>query len=471
MADSWTVLKFGGTSVAGAPQWAAIEKLVQQRLARGDRVVLVCSALAGVTDALQALAYGSGDAAEGLRSIIDQHAALARDLEVDAEELLAEGERRISTALPPARENRHPSALAELLGNGEWLSSKLGSLVLARRFDIAWVDARTALRTVPEADSDSKRAWLSARCDAEADREVTARWSALAPVLITQGFVAAAPDGRTALLGRGGSDTSAALLAARLSARSVEIWTDVPGLFSADPRTEPDALLITELDYAEALELAASGARAVHPRCIRAAADAGLPVKIRDLSRPRRPGTTISGHDARPGAGIKAVTRQDGMLVMLLENLDTRQQVGFLARVFSEISALGISVDLVATSETTTTVAINAAANLLDDTAADELARRLAQHCHVQAFADCSCVNLVGRGAHTALAKLGPAAGAVRETPLLMVSQSANDLSISLLMQSTHARRLAGELHGILVQPDAVGPGIFGPSWRQLEAG
>ena len=105
------------------------------------------------------------------------------------------------------------------------------------------------------------------------------RFEPLSPVLITQGYVARTRDGRTALLGRGGSDTSAALLAGRLGCSQLEIWTDVPGLFSTDPRLVPQARLLAELGYDEALEMAASGAKVVHPRCIRAAAATGTPMR------------------------------------------------------------------------------------------------------------------------------------------------------------------------------------------------
>ena len=471
MSERWTVLKFGGTSVAGAPQWAVIASLARQKTEAGNRVVLVCSALAGVTNALQALADGHPDPVAGVHAILQQHASLSADLGLDADGLLDEGKRRITAALARLEKHAHPAGKAELLGTGEWLSSKLGCLYLAESLDIEWVDARAALQALAEPNGSSNRAWLSARCAANADAGIAADWSARSPVLITQGFVASAPDGRTVLLGRGGSDTTAALLAARLRAESVEIWTDVPGLFSADPRDEPAALLIRELDYAEALELAASGAHAVHPRCIRAASEAGVPVLIRDLDQPRLEGTRIAGHDPRSGEGIKAVTCQDGMLVMLLENLDTRQQVGFLARVFEVISKQGVSVDLVATSETTTTVAINLAANHLDPAAVGRLSAGLGEHCRVQVFDDCSCVNLVGRGARTALPRLGPAAEALREIPLLMLSQSANDLSISLLVQSEHAGHLAHELHRSLVENSPDAPGLYGPSWQDLQAG
>ncbi|NIP19375.1 MAG: aspartate kinase [Xanthomonadales bacterium] len=440
--------------MATAQCWDRIAGLVRARLEDDRRIVVVCSALAGVTDELQVLADGAGDPAVRLERILAQHEALAGELGIDAGATLDEGRKGIGRALDRLADSRQPAAVAELLAWGEWLSTRLGHACLARSLDVAWVDAREALCVLPESNPDSRRAWLSARCDGLPDAGLAERWAAGPPVLLTQGFVARAPDGRTALLGRGGSDTSAALLAARLGADCVEIWTDVPGLFSADPRIEPAARLIPELDYAEALELAASGARVVHPRCIRVASEAGISVSIRDLGDPHARGTRIS-ETGEGEAGIKAVARIDGMLVLLLENLDTRQQVGFLAWVFEVISARGVSVDLVATSETTTTVAIDQRANLLDADGIEDMVERLGARCNVRQYPDCSCVNLVGRGARTALARMGPAAAVFDEVPLLMLSQSANDLSISMLVPAAHAERLCRALHGALIRSAA----------------
>jgi diaminopimelate decarboxylase/aspartate kinase len=469
--EHWSVLKFGGTSVACAAHWKTIAELAGQRLSQGRRVVVVCSALAGVTNRLQALADGEPDAEPLIAAIIAQHAALARESGVDAAADLDAGRTEIEEAYARYRQQPNPAGLALLLGQGELLSSRLGSRILARQLDAGWVDARTALTSLPEPRPDSRRAWLSARCAATPDGGLAERWSRLPAVLVTQGFIAAAPGGATVLLGRGGSDTSAALLAAGLQAPSVEIWTDVPGLFTCDPRLEPSARLIGELDYAEALELAASGARVVHPSAIRAAAEARVSVQVRDIARPDLAGTVIGADAMQTVPGIKAVTCQRDMLVLLLENLDMRQQVGFLAGVFAAVSEAGVSVDLVATSETTTTLAINARANHLDAAATEALVTALAAHCRVQAFPGCSCVNLVGRGARTALLHMGGAARVFEQRPLLMLSQSANDLSISLLVPGEDAPALQAALHRDLIVGTDAERMKLGPSWQSLQAG
>jgi len=479
MTDKWLVLKFGGTSVSGKDQWQTIESLARQRLGQGYRVLLVCSALAGMTNALQHLAENAENHDDGeIGKILSRHRQLAADLGIDIEDLLSSAGQQIAAALQSitsaTAKSGYLAGIASLLPVGEWLSTRIGERYLARKFQIDWVDAREALEALEEDDLHGRRAWLSARCVSKPDPEIQQRWLRKAPLLITQGFVAEHSRGGTVLLGRGGSDTSAVLLASRLEASHVEIWTDVPGLFSADPRLIPGARLLRVLDYDEALEMAASGAKVVHSRCIRAAADAGIRLRIGDLGHVDLTGTTIQRRDGAPRRGhegIRGVCRQGQMAVLLLQNLDTREQVGFLAWVFEQISRMGISIDLVATSETTTTVAFNMLSNHMDEDILAELAARLKQRCAVTVFPHCSTINLVGRGIRVAMARMGSVSGFFADKPLLMLSQSANDLCLSMLVHSRHADELLKTLHSALI-----GKGldkktrseVFGPSWLEL---
>lgn len=467
MSAKWIVLKFGGTSVAGRPQWEAIASLARERRAEGFRVLLVCSAVAGVTDRLNALADRPGQD-EALSGILDRHRALGRELGLPEESWLRPARVLLEESIETFRRDGDPPARAALLAVGEWLSTRLGAFFLRQQgLEAEWVDARDALETAPEPDLSPARQWLSAGCDARADPALGAAWSSAGDLLITQGFVARTADGRTALLGRGGSDTSAALLAGRLEAGRLEIWTDVPGLFSADPRLCADARLLAGVDYAEALEMAASGARVIHPRSIRAAAETRTPIVIGDLHRPGIAGTRI-GAAVAPADGVKAVTCQQEMAVMLLQNLDARRQVGFLADVFAVFRRHGVSIDLVATSETTTTVALNKAGNHLDAGGLDALESDLRQHCTVDRFDDCVCVNLVGRRVRTALSRLAGVMRFFDDHPLLMASQSANDLCLSLLVPAGDHLKLIRSAHAALIPtaPD----GVFGTAWQQLRA-
>lgn len=476
----WLVLKFGGTSVSGTQQWETIASLARQRLDDGYQVLLVCSAVSGITNALQTLAEHAGDDnADEVAAILKRHRQLSAELEIEAEDLLHQASeeivRNLGLIANAADQAGRYSATASLLPVGEWLSTRLGERYLARTLSVEWVDAREALHALPESITGGRRAWLSARCKSGLDPALVSDWQQKAPLLITQGFVAAHPAGGSALLGRGGSDTSAALLASRLGAGHIEIWTDVPGLFSADPRVISEARLLQELNYDEALEMAASGAKVVHSRCIRAAADANIPILIRDLGHTDFAGTTIRCDDASqpPGDdGIRSICHQPNMAVLLLQNLDTREHVGFLAWVFAQISREGISIDLVATSETTTTVALNRVSNHVDDAVLDKLAGRLQERCTVTVYPQCSGINLVGRGARVALAGLNAVSGFFAEHPLLMLSQSANDLCLSMLLRSQDAGELLKILHQAMIGEglnSAAKNKTFGPGWQEIQ--
>lgn len=469
MAEKWIVLKFGGTSVAGRRQWEIIADLARTRHEQGNRILLVCSAVAGVTNRLTALANQPGSESR-LDELLEIHRDLSDDLGLDPEHWLPAAEQQIRLCLDGIIERPSPSSTASLLALGEWLSTRIGFGFMRKHLDISWVDARDALEILPEPDLSPARYWLSASCEPGQDSKLTDRWRKLAPILITQGFIVRTPEGATALLGRGGSDTSAALLAGRLSAERLEIWTDVPGLFSADPRLIPQARLLHGMDYAEALEVAASGAKVVQSRCIRAASATRTPIVIRDINRPDVAGTRI-GVSKKNLSGVKTITCQENMAVILLQNLDTRRQVGFLAGVFEIFRRRGISVDLVATSETTTTVAVNCRANHLDSNELDRLVEELAERCMVRLFDDCVCVNLVGRGARTALARLQSTMEIFEQQPLLMLSQSANDLCLSILVQAGDHGPLLQRAHEALIpHGDNGSDGVFGLSWEQMQS-
>ncbi|MGN6167624.1 MAG: aspartate kinase, partial [Solirubrobacteraceae bacterium] len=263
------VAKFGGTSVADAPAIRRLVEIVRSRLA--DRPVVVVSALARVTDALLALAVlaCSGDEAAldaAVAALVERHAATAHGLGAGAEAAVpaivadaAALRRELAAAL--GRQLR-PAELDALAGRGEVWSSRLvaGAFVQAG-VDAPWVDMRTVMltdnrfgRATPQMQAFTARARDRLRPLVDAGR-----------VPVTQGFIGATSDGTPTTLGRGGSDFTASLLGAALGVQRVEIWTDVSGLMTADPRIVPSARTLRAASYEEAAELATFGARVLHP--------------------------------------------------------------------------------------------------------------------------------------------------------------------------------------------------------------
>ena len=269
----WVVMKFGGRSVSTAENWSIIADLLTARLEEGVTPVVVHSALAGVSNALISLlhaAVAGGATDELLAAIRQQHVDLARALEVDAGGLdehfdsvsqLVAGVKLVGEVTPRIH--------ARVLATGELAATLLGTAYLRRRgFAAHWMDVRTLLESSGHRNETERARYLSATCDYAPDARAQQRLASVDGFVVTQGFFARNSTGETVLLGRGGSDTSGAYLAGKLEARRLEIWTDVPGFFSADPKKVPSARLIRSLHYREAQEIASAGGGVLHPRSI-----------------------------------------------------------------------------------------------------------------------------------------------------------------------------------------------------------
>ena len=287
-------------------------------------------------------------------------------------------------------------------------------------------------------------------------------------MVITQGFIARDSDGNTCLLGRGGSDTSASYLGAKIRAKQIEIWTDVPGMFSANPRATPTARLIRALHYDEAQEIATSGAKVLHPRCLLPARQYQIPLYVYATQTPDLEGTLITGESAA-GAQVKAVCNRKGITLISLDSPGMWHQVGFLADVFAVFKEHGMSVDLVSTSETNVTVSLDPAANTLDGELLGKLQRDLSKLSGVRVIGPCAVVSLVGRNIRAILHKLGDAFALFEEQKIYLVSQAANDLNFTFVVDENQGDRLVEQLHDLLIRP-LPGDPVLGPTWEQLFA-
>ncbi len=464
----WAVMKFGGSSVASAECWGTICAQAQAHLDAGRNVLVVVSALAGVTNLLSAVADGL-DAAGRKAAAADlaaRHDALLQALGLEPGPGYLRLRENLSALIDAAGAPLAGQHRAQLLAHGELLSSSLGQQLLARNFEsCCWQDAREMLQALAATPFDP----LSARCGDEADPELAQRLEAAGRLHITQGFIAAGPAGTTSLLGRGGSDTSAAYLAARLQAQVLEIWTDVPGMFSADPRIVPDARLLRRLSYSEAQELASMGAKVLHPPSIQPARRHGIPVYIKDTGRPDEPGTGIFARTLNEEAQVKGVVSRDNITVITMENPAMWQQAGFLADAFALFKRHGYSVDLISTSEATVTVSLDPQVSAHYD--AGRMAAFLADLeavCRVNVHRGCVSISLVGNAIRTILGRLSAALDVFQDRHVHMVTQSANDLNLTLVVEPEHAVSLVRKLHQLLIAAQADNRPAFGPSWTEL---
>ena len=480
----WIVLKFGGTSVSERSRWDTIGTLMRERAERdGVRVLAVVSALSGITNALQGmidLHVDDAACAERMDAIVQRHRAFAQTLGLDPDAVLGERLRMFDGLLAdPRRADARLDWQAELLAQGELLSSTLGAAYLSTQgAAVGWIDARDWLHAASRPNQSDWARRLSVSCDTTISPAVRARFGDGETLLITQGFIARHGDGKTAILGRGGSDTSATYFGALLGAQRVEIWTDVPGMFSANPRQVPDARLLSRLDYEEAQEIATTGAKVLHARCIHPCRDANVPIWIRDTMHPQMEGTVIA-RDASIVPGVKAISSRRGIVLVAMETIGMWQQVGFLADIFERFKRHGLSVDLIGSSETNVTVSLDPSDNLVNSNVLEALCADLSEVCRVKVIAPCAAITLVGRGMRSLLHKLGDVWAEFGRERVHLISQSSNDLNLTfvvdeaLLDQDGPSGTMA-RLHALLIASSAMPvdeTAVFGPSWRALHAG
>jgi len=472
----WVVLKYGGTSVATRACWEAIARSVASRREEGLRPVLVCSAIAGVSNLLEELVEKSARGEHGpvLDRIRVLHQRLGDEMQLDFDSLI--GERmaeleRFALGASLVREVS-PRLHARVLARGELMATQLGAAFLCTQgLRATWVDVREHLQSVPEPGATQVRNLLSASCPYDPDPAMQQAFSALdADVIVTQGFIARAQDGTTVLLGRGGSDTSASTLAARLQAQRCEIWTDVPGMFTANPRQIPAARLLRALDYDEAQEVVSTGAKVLHPRSIAPARAAGIPLHVLCTERPELDGTVVSRAGAGDRAQVKAISMKTGVMLISMDTPGMWQQVGFLADVFACFKEHGLSIDMVSTSEMNVTVTLDTGSNPIDGAVLEALRRDLERHCRTQVLGPCASISMVGRHIRAILHKLGPALEVFEEQRIHLVSQAASDLNLSFVVDLDQAERLLRRLHALLFPQRRQDP-VLGPSWQEMFEG
>ena len=448
--DPIVVLKFGGTSVADPAAIRRVAEIVRAAAAGGSRPVVVTSAMSKVTDGLldvvrRAVAGHVNGAQEVLDGLLARHRATAA-------ELLAEPARRVFDGiLEEASGNvtdllrvlgRHPGTrLAlqdEIVGQGEHLASRLLALAFeAGALPCLWVDARQVILTD---DQHTRAAPLQDAIAAAAERllmpPIGEGWI---PVL--GGFIGATLQGATTTLGRGGSDFTAALIGAALRAGEIQIWTDVSGFLSADPRVVPEARAIPRLSYAEAAELAYFGAKVLHPRTILPAVALAVPVRICNSREPDAAGTTIDERRVRSVQGIKAIAYKRGIAVVQVTAARMLGAYGFLRALFEVFDRHRTSVDIVATSEVSVSLTVD------DASALPGIMADLGALGEVHAEEGYAIVCAVGEGLRNTAGIAGRVFGALADTNIALISQGASSTNLTFVVSEKDVEDVVKRLH------------------------
>jgi diaminopimelate decarboxylase/aspartate kinase len=464
----FTVAKFGGSSVATPSGWTTIARVLRRHRSAGSRVILVCSAVAGITNRLTAIAdrlAAGGDATPILEEVRAIHRELGAGLGIDAAAILAEDERHLAEVCASATPGSLAARIrAEILAQGELISTRLGTAWLTREGIVAVrVDARTLLRSVPESERDER--YLSAAC-APGRGSLRAELEAIdAGVIVTQGFIASNDEGKTVLLGRGGSDTSGAYFAAASAAEALEIWTDVPGMFTADPRQLPGARLVRRLSYREAEAAGALGAKVLHPRTIAPARDAGIPIRIKWTAHPEVGGTVICR--SRTPRGAKAVVSRRDLALITMWRRSSWQPVGFLAEVAARFRAFGLSMDLIASSPSEIRATIDLAAFPSAREDLPRLCAELEQVCRPRVVPRVACVSVVGAGISERMLAGWPRFAPLAGTAVHLTTHSASGDHVSFVVDPHVEAELVAAAHAELLAR-ADNEAMFGPAWTEL---
>ena len=441
------VVKFGGTSVGDAAAIERATEIVRGRLPR--RPLVVVSALAGTTNALLAIAEQAEKgqligAIRGVETLRERHLAEASKLLGDdgvgaevATDLSAMFDELASLAEAlSVLGHLTPRSLDAIAAIGERLSSHLVVAVLcARGIPAQLVDAGDVMIT----DDNFTRAEPQTELIADATQRDIRPLLAAGTTPVVGGFVGATMGGVTTTLGRGGSDYSAALFGAALRADAIEIWTDVDGMLTADPRVVNGARLIEQIRFDEASELASFGAKVLHPSTIAPAVKLGIPVYIYNSRRPEGRGTRIT-FDA-PRRPVSAIAGKRDVALIRIRTPRMLLAHGFMRRIFEIFDENRTSVDVVATSEVSVSMTIDDATHL------DALLGALTSLGDVSVERNRGIVALVGAGLGDSTATMAQALSALGSFKVHMVSLSSGGMNLTLIVDGDQVLEAMRRLH------------------------
>ncbi|MBR9956296.1 lysine-sensitive aspartokinase 3 [Cronobacter sakazakii] len=445
MTDSLVVAKFGGTSVA---DFDAMNRSADVVLDDAHVRLVVLSASAGITNMLVALAEGLEateryvklDAIRKIQYDILERLQNPTVIREEIDRLLE----NIATLSEAASLATSTALTDELVSHGELMSTLLFVEILRERgVDALWFDVRKVMRT-------SDR-FGRAEPDVAALAELCTQQ--LAPrlaegLVITQGFIGSEAKGRTTTLGRGGSDYTAALLAEALKARRVDIWTDVPGIYTTDPRVVPAAKRIDEIAFEEAAEMATFGAKVLHPATLLPAVRSDIPVFVGSSKDPKAGGTLVCNKTTNPPL-FRALALRRKQTLLTLHSLNMLHSRGFLAEVFSILARHNISVDLITTSEVSVALTLDTTGSTStgDTLLTQALLTELSSLCRVEVEENLALVALIGNSLSKACGVGKEVFGVLEPFNIRMICYGASSYNLCFLVPGNDAEQVVQKLH------------------------
>lgn len=439
------VAKFGGTSVAN---FEAMSRSADIVLSDSQVRVIVLSASAGVTNLLVALAEGleselrqeNLDAIRKIQYDIIAHLAQPHIISEEIDRLLE----NISTLAEAASLATSTALTDELVSHGELMSTLLFVEILRQRdVNTQWFDVRKIMRT---SDRFGRAEPDIAELGQRVPQYLTPHLSE--SLVITQGFIGSEEKGRTTTLGRGGSDYTAALLGEALHASRVDIWTDVPGIYTTDPRVVSTAQRIDRIAFEEAAEMATFGAKVLHPATLLPAVRSDIPVFVGSSKDPAAGGTLVCNKTENPPL-FRALALRRKQTLLTLHSLSMLHSRGFLAEVFSILARHSISVDLITTSEVNvaltldTTGSTSTGGSLLTSALLTELSAL----CRVEVEENLALIAIIGNNLSQACGVGKEVFGVLEPFNIRMICYGASSYNLCFLIPGDDAEKVVQELH------------------------
>lgn len=430
-----SIAKFGGTSVKTANAISQIWHILTSNPA--IRVVVV-SAVGGVTNLLVELCKTPKELRSTLmQQIQDIHITLAEDLNLPIYDQITQTILRIDNI----KDFNTPQVKDYVLSLGEDLSSLIvKSYLVSQGIEATHIDIRDFIIT----DNHFGKAIV----DIDATKLKMSHFPKR--LCITQGFIGCTSDGQTTTLGRGGSDYSAALLAEGLNADELLIYTDVPGVYTMDPRIVPSAHLIHELSFQEMAEMANFGAKILHPATLEPCIRSQIPVRILSTFEPNKPGTLVTISERQNNAStIRAITMRPGQVLVTIKSLKMLDAYGFLATIFGILARHKISVDLITTSEVSVALTIDGTSvgsHAVNPFTKQSLLDELMEFAEVIIEEDLTLLAIVGTNL-TISGIIQKTLGIIESYPIRLVCYGASNSNISILVHKNNAITMVQMLH------------------------
>jgi aspartate kinase len=443
-----TVMKFGGTSVENAEAFARVAAIVSGE--KENSPVVVTSAMAKVTDALlRAFDLAKkGEVENAVLSLephFERHKKVSVELTTEAQQKLFQveldfAERELSDLLMRTSRRSLPLSMLKdaIVSYGEQLASRLLTFVCQTKgVNARHADSRRLIVTDDEFGS-AAPIWDETEKLIQLELEPLIN-SGEIPVI--GGFIAANRSGETTVLGRGGSDYSAALVGAALQAREIQIWTDVTGVLTCDPRICPDARTLKTLSYEEAAELAYFGAKVLHPKTIQPAVDLQIPVRVCNSREPQERGTMILPSTQSTPRKVKSIAYKKGITILHITSARMLGAYGFMSAIFQIFERHRTVIDVVTTSEVSVSLTLDNTDSL------DSVVKELERIGTVSIEPNQAVVCVVGSGLRDTAGVAAQIFAAISDFNISLISHGASSVNMTFVVKEEIVGEVIKRLH------------------------